>query len=192
MKKLKHFIKTIIKEATLEDKKLRVFDFDDTLVKTDAKVYVFHKDGSTSELTPGEYAVYEPQEDDSFNYDEFQEVKNPEEIKWVANILRSVYGKYGPAGAVILTARDNYIPIKKFLNDIGMAGIYVEALGSSEPQEKANFIKNKIELEGYTFVEFFDDSEKNARAVESMAKKMNMSVSVKEKMGNIFHLILAK
>ena len=41
-----------------EDKKLRIFDFDDTLVKTNSFIYVTHKDGKTSKLSPGEYAVY--------------------------------------------------------------------------------------------------------------------------------------
>jgi hypothetical protein len=43
-----------------ESKKLRVFDFDDTLVKTNSFIYVKHGDGKESKLTPGEYAIYEP------------------------------------------------------------------------------------------------------------------------------------
>jgi hypothetical protein len=43
-----------------ENKKLRVFDFDDTLVKTKSHIYVKHGDGKESKLTPGEYAIYEP------------------------------------------------------------------------------------------------------------------------------------
>ena len=40
-----------------ESKKLRVFDFDDTLVKTTSFIYVTN--GSKKrKLTPGEYAVY--------------------------------------------------------------------------------------------------------------------------------------
>jgi phosphoglycolate phosphatase-like HAD superfamily hydrolase len=40
-----------------EDKKLRVFDFDDTLVKTTSFIYVTHADGKKQKLTPGQYAV---------------------------------------------------------------------------------------------------------------------------------------
>ena len=36
-----------------EAKKLRVFDFDDTLVKTNSHIYITHKDGKKSKLTPG-------------------------------------------------------------------------------------------------------------------------------------------
>jgi len=48
----------IARSLFVEDKKLRVFDFDDTLVKTTSYIYITHKDGKTSKLTPGQYAVY--------------------------------------------------------------------------------------------------------------------------------------
>ena len=38
-------------------KKLRVFDFDDTLVKTNSFVYVSNS-GKIQKLNPGQYAVY--------------------------------------------------------------------------------------------------------------------------------------
>ena len=40
----------------LTEKKLRVFDFDDTLVKSNSKVYVINK-GKRKTLTPGEFAI---------------------------------------------------------------------------------------------------------------------------------------
>ncbi len=40
-----------------EDKKLRIFDFDDTLVKTNSFIYVTHKDGKKSKLSPGQYLI---------------------------------------------------------------------------------------------------------------------------------------
>ena len=42
----------------LSGKKLRVFDFDDTLVQTKSNIYITHTDGKKSTLTPGEYEVY--------------------------------------------------------------------------------------------------------------------------------------
>ena len=39
----------------LLEKKLRVFDFDDTLVKSNSKVFVINK-GKRKTLTPGEFA----------------------------------------------------------------------------------------------------------------------------------------
>ena len=47
----------LLRSLFLESKKLRVFDFDDTLVKTTSFIYVTNN-GKTRKLTPGQYAVY--------------------------------------------------------------------------------------------------------------------------------------
>ena len=51
----------ISRSLFVESKKLRIFDFDDTLVKTNSFIYVTHKDGKTSKLSPGQYAIYKQQ-----------------------------------------------------------------------------------------------------------------------------------
>jgi hypothetical protein len=71
-------------------KKLRVFDFDDTLVKTNSFIYITHGDGKSSKLTPGEYAVYEPKKDDVFDFSDFQKVTQPQEIKGITKLLKKV------------------------------------------------------------------------------------------------------
>ena len=53
---LRGYIKEIARNKV--ENKLRIFDFDDTLVTTDSKVRVKTADGKTLVLTPGEYAVY--------------------------------------------------------------------------------------------------------------------------------------
>lgn len=149
--------------------RLRVFDFDDTLVKTDSLVGVTKADGTKFKLSPGEYAVYIAEPDDIFDYNDFwDELKNPREIKWVASILKDVYSKYGPEGAVILTARANYKPIRKFLNDLGLQDVFVVALASADPQDKADYIERRIIEDDLEFVEFFDDSPANIKAVAEL------------------------
>jgi len=74
----------------LSGKKLRVFDFDDTLVQTKSNIYITHTDGKKSTLTPGEYAVYEPKKGDKFDFSDFQQVKQPQEIKGVTDWLRKL------------------------------------------------------------------------------------------------------
>ena len=71
-------------------KKLRVFEFDDTLVKTNSFIYVKHADGKESKQTPGEYAIYEPKPGDHFDFSDFQKVTQPQEIKGVTKILKRV------------------------------------------------------------------------------------------------------
>jgi predicted DNA-binding antitoxin AbrB/MazE fold protein len=160
-------------------KKLRVFDFDDTLVQTKSHIYVKHIDGKKSKLTPGEYAVYEPKEGDDFDFSDFQKVNDPQEIKGVTDLLKKIVTAAGERKVVILTARATYKPVKDYLNDIGLSGIYVAALGSSDPQHKADWIEQKIK-NGYNDVFFIDDSHKNIEAVSKLKEKYpNIKMSVK-------------
>ena len=52
-------------------KKLRIFDFDDTLAKVKSNIIVKNKDKEFI-LTPAEFAVYNPKQGDSFNFKEFK------------------------------------------------------------------------------------------------------------------------
>lgn len=160
--------KSINEEPT---KKLRIFDFDDTLVKTNSSVYVKdEKTGKVRKMTPGEYAVYEPKPTDKFDFSEFDKVIQPQEIKGVTNLLRRIAKSEGERKIVILTARGVYQPVKDYLQDIGLSGIYVVALGDSDPEKKAEWIENKIKT-GYNDIFFIDDSHKNVNAVGTLSKK---------------------
>jgi hypothetical protein len=160
------------------EKKLRIFDFDDTLVKTKSNIYIKHKDGKESKLTPGEYAIYEPKKGDQFDFSDFEKVKQPQEIKGVTRLLKNIV-RVGGSEIVILTARSAYKPIKDYLSDIGLDKLYVVALADSDPQKKADWIENKIK-DGVTDVFFIDDSHKNVSAVEALSKKYpNVSLKVR-------------
>jgi hypothetical protein len=160
------------------DKKLRVFDFDDTLVQTNSNIYIKHKDGKESKLTPGEYAIYEPKDGDKFDFSDFEKVKQPQEIKGVTRLLKNIV-RVGGSEIVILTARAAYKPIKKYLSDIGLKDIFVVALADANPQKKADWIEDKIK-DGVDDVFFIDDSHKNVAAVKELSKKYpNISLKVK-------------
>jgi hypothetical protein len=154
----------------VSSKKLRIFDFDDTIVKTNSSVIVKTKEGKVLKLAPGEYALYEPKPGDTFDYSEFEKVIQPKEIKRVTKILRRFAKSEGERKIVILTARGAYQPIKEYLNDIGLSGIYVVAVGSGDPQKKADWIEEKIRV-GYNDIFFIDDSHKNVQAVNALKKK---------------------
>ena len=162
----------ISRSLFVESKKLRVFDFDDTLVKTKSFVYVKNKKtGREFRLTPGEYAVYTPKSDDEFDYKDFTEIKDPIEIKKVTNVLRRIVKASGGKGVYILTARGSYKPIKQYLKDIGIDKyIHIIALGSSDPKHKAEWIEYMIDAENYDDIYFADDSPKNVRAVKQMLR----------------------
>ena len=166
-----------------ETKKLRVFDFDDTLVKTKSHIYITGKDGKKSKLTPGEYAIYEPKDGDNYDFSDFEQVKQPQEIKGVTKLLKTVARAEGERKVVILTARAAYKPVKEYLKDIGLDGIYVVALASNDPQDKADWIEDKIKR-GYNDVFFIDDSHKNITAVNKLKDKYP---NIKMKVSHVKH-----
>lgn len=168
-----------------ETKKLRIFDFDDTLVKTRSHIYIKHSDGKKSKLTPGEYAIYEPKKDDQFDFSDFEQVKQPQEIKGVTKLLKTVVKSEGERKVVILTARGAYKPVKDYLQDIGLEGIYVVALADADPQKKADWIEDKIK-KGYNDVFFIDDSHKNITAVNKLREKYP---NIKMKVQHVKHEI---
>jgi HAD superfamily hydrolase (TIGR01509 family) len=158
-----------------ESKNLRIFDFDDTIVKTNSYIYVTHNNGMKSKLTPGQYAVYTEKPGDVYDFKDFEQVKEPQEIQKITKILRGIVQKSKEV-VYILTARAAYQPIKKYLNDIGINSkkIYVVALASNNPKDKADWIENMIDKEGYDDIYFVDDSEKNVSAAKQMLKTKNV------------------
>ena len=57
----------------LRESKLRVFDFDDTLAKSDSKIHITTDTGENLEMTPSEYATHEPREDYLYDFTEFDQ-----------------------------------------------------------------------------------------------------------------------
>lgn len=168
----------ISRSLFVESKKLRIFDFDDTIVKTDSYIYVTHANGRTSKLTPGEYAVYKPRKGDEFDFRDFEDVKNPKEIKGITKVLRDMARAGGKRGVFILTAREHARPIERYIKDIGIKNVEVIGLGSSDPMDKANWIRDKVQDEDYDDVYFIDDSKKNVSAVKQTLRDLGVKHQV--------------
>jgi len=173
----------IARTLFIESKKLRVFDMDDTLIKTDSYIYVNHESGNISKLTPGQYAVYKPRKGDEFDFREFDTIKNPTEIKAITRILKDMVRARGNRGVYILTARSKAKPISIYLKDIGIRDVEVVALGSADPQHKADWIEEKIKKDGYDDVFFIDDSIENVKA----AKRRLSKLGVKHRVSRMKH-----
>lgn len=152
-------------------KTLYVTDFDDTLVKTDANVYVTKSSGKKVTMSPEEYAVYDVQPGDTFDFSEFEDLKNPKPITRFTELLKRVIDEKKADKVAVLTARGHTKPISKFLQSVGITtGVFIAALGDSNPQRKANYIEKHIK-DGYGRVLFVDDSPKNVEAVKQLNKK---------------------
>ena len=153
----------------LTEKKLRVFDFDDTLVKSNSKVYVINK-GKKKTLTPGQFAIYKKKSGDEFDFSDFDKVIEPKQIKSMFKVFNNIYKASGNRRLTILTARAAYKPVRKFLKDVGFSNVYVVALGDSNPQKKADWIQSQIQ-KGYNDILFLDDSPKNVKVVKKLKQK---------------------
>ena len=149
-------------------KTLYVTDFDDTLAKTDANVYVTSGDGEKHKMSPEEYAIYDAQPNDKFDFSEFEQLKNPKAITRFTTLLKRVVDEKKADKVVVLTARGHTKPIAKFLQAMGInTGVSIAALGDSDPKRKANYIEKHIK-DGFTRVLFVDDSPKNIAAVNQL------------------------
>ena len=166
-----------------EDKKLRVFDFDDTLVKTSSYIYVTHKDGRKSKLTPGQYAVYKEKEGDEFDFRDFNQVKNPKVIKGYFQLLKNM-AKDSDKAVYILTARAAYKPVYDFIKDSGIRNVFVVALGDNNPESKADWIEDQIKKNGFDNVYFVDDSAKN---VDAVRKRLANYTNIRKKIQLVKH-----
>ena len=164
-----------LKQILLERKVLSVFDFDDTIAKSDAWVYVTRKGRTIKKLNPAQFAKYNPRPGEDFDFREFdRKIRNPKLIKKNADLLRKQIDKArraarGTRKVTILTARKLGQPITSFLKSIGIDA-YVVPLGSADPQLKADWIESQI-AKGYDTIYFMDDSNKNIAAVNNMLNK---------------------
>ena len=153
-------------------KKLRIFDFDDTLAKVKANIIV-KNNGKEFSLTPAEFAVYSPKQGDVFNFREFNAmIKTAAPIKTNIDLLKQAASKPN-IKTTILTARMLAYPVKRYLKKNFNLDIYVVALGDADPIKKANYIEKEIK-KGYNDIVFIDDSIKNVKAVSSLKEKYPM------------------
>ena len=166
-------------------KKIRVFDFDDTLAKTNSKVIVIAADGSRSRINATEFArdgAKLQRQGAIFDFTEFNKVidgkKGP-----LFKVAKTIQDKRGSEDIFILTARpqEAALPIQQFLASIGL-NIPIEnitGLEDGRPQAKADWIINKF-AEGYNDFYFTDDAYKNVKAVKAALDVLDVKSKVQQ------------
>lgn len=159
---------------------LYVFDFDDTLVKTDSMIRVLHGDGSVSRLTTREYSSYDELSGDTIDYSEFERVVRECDVLDTFDDFEDAVGSVGESNVIVLTARNRSAPPKRWLEGMGYKGVKVYALGSIEPDAKAMWLKRKILSSNYKEVRFFDDNATNVASVDTLNndRKLRGRVSI--------------
>jgi len=154
-------------------KTLSIYDFDDTLFKSDSCVMITSKNLETKFLHSHEYSEYVPMQDDILDFSEFEVYpKNPTKIDIVVDKLKKDVKIYGIDNVIILTARRNNLPIQKILKDFELPDVRVIAAGSSASQAKTDHVCNLILTEKYEMIILHEDNLKNINEIKNMTKKL--------------------
>ena len=152
---------------------LYIFDFDDTLVDSGSRVIIRRKSGKEIPVTSREYRDYESnlrEPGDTLDFSEF-DVYPPD-----AAIIKSTWSKmeralkeYGSDRVIVLTARENPVPVQKFLSDYGVTPMpKIEAVGSSDPRAKYLKALEYVEALSADVVYVWEDSPNNIVAIEKL------------------------
>lgn len=174
-------VKTGINEV--QGKTLHIYDFDDTLVKTKANVIVKKEDGSQYELNSHEFAMHKLTPGESYDFSNFDKVihKSVPISRNIKQILQSL--QTPNIKTTVLTARRIAFPITKHLKDEYGVNVYVVAVGSSNPEVKADWIENQVD-KGYVNVKFMDDSVKNLEAVKTRLSDKDVNLTLINALNN--------
>ena len=147
---------------------LHIFDFDDTLVDSEAEVRITHQDGTKSSMSSEEYAKYVEKEGDNFDFTDFDTYpKNAELIGPVFNQFKDAINSSGIENVVILTARSNATPVSLFLKNNNIPPINIVAVGTSDPRAKAMYILDRVKKRDHDQVVVFEDNVKNIRTIRA-------------------------
>jgi FMN phosphatase YigB (HAD superfamily) len=159
--------------------KIIVFDLDDTLVITDAKIKVCDKkSGECFSLTPEEFNEYESNPDHELDFDDFKSLEIMKAGKMIDYYLKIFKEAYRMKLAVgIVTARDDQKMIYRWLREHVGFKIDKDLIfavndpvhkfkGGISDRKKAAFIE-LMEL-GYTDFQFYDDDTANLKLVKSL------------------------
>lgn len=159
--------------------KILVFDLDDTLVISSAKIKVCNKKtGECYSLTPEEFNTYEKGEHEELNFDEFKSLEIMKAGKLIDYYLKIFKEAYRSGIAVgIVTARDDRNMIWTWLREHVGYRIDKDLIfavndpihkykGNISDRKKAAF-KDLIEM-GYSDMQFYDDDDANLKLVKSL------------------------
>lgn len=167
---------------------LNVWDIDDTLGKTDARVVVMKDKKPVKILDPGGYNTYDLKPGESFDFSQFRSGKIfRETFKPISSVLdraREIVNRQDEdSHSIILTARADFEDHKEFLqafrdHNFPIDKVYVERSGNLsklKPDSKAHINKGVI-LKRYMSkghwdrVRMWDDHEKNLEILLKVAK----------------------
>jgi hypothetical protein len=159
-------------------KKIRVFDFDDTLATSNNLVFAV-KDGETITLNAGEFAKKGDKllkEGYEFDFTDFNTVRKGKKGP-LFDIAKRIKAARGNEDLFVLTARapEAQQAIYEFLKsqDLEIPLENIIGLGNSTGEAKAQWLVGKA-AEGYNDFYFADDAAANVRAVNENMSKLDV------------------
>lgn len=171
-------------EAT-EVKKIRIFDFDDTLARSNSQVLYTLPDGTKGRLNATEYAKQDKklkEKGAEFDFSEFSKVIDGKEGP-LLEVAKKINAARGNEDLFVLTARpaDSAGPIQDFLKSVGIEfkKENIIGLGDGTAQAKADWVQSKID-EGYNDFYFADDAIKNVEAVKEVLENADVKSKVQQ------------
>ena len=172
--------KQYLNEATERSGSLHVFDIDDTLFHTTAKIHVKNKAGETvQKLSNSEYNDHKLPAGHRYDYAEFRSAgKFAKEskpivpmIKKVKAIHNNIVNKYPNSKIIMNTARTDFNKKGKFLMTFHKHGIPIQHIhvhragnekGATSPGEAKNMVlRRQLAARSYKRVAMYDDSHGN-------------------------------
>lgn len=169
------------------DAALTIWDIDDTLFRTAAKVIVKDQNGGIKELTSHEFNSYKLQPGESFDFKQFddaelfQTTSSPIDQIWKSALktLEQI-GKRPGSRMVIITARRDLDDKHKFIDTfrqhgMDMSKVHVFRAGNlpagSSAEKKQAIIRDLLELGNYSETRMFDDHQDNLAAFLELKKE---------------------
>ena len=169
--------------------KLVIFDLDDTLIKTDAKVKII--DSRTGkiikELNSEDFNLFKIRPRHVLNFDDFNCPEILRQGRIIATIFKKLEDYYNSGIPVaILTARSSSRVVREFFleNGIDIHPDLVVAVNDPMYDYKGSVAEMKREAiiefidAGYTDLIFFDDNEDNLRLAKEVEGYKNSSIEI--------------
>jgi len=169
-----------------ESKGLTIFDIDDTMFKSKARVIVKSKSGKRKALSPQDFNSYKLGKDEEFDFGEFKssqifyQTATP-----IANMVakaKAIIKNATKAGSkvIIVTARsdmdDKDLFLKTFeAHGIPMKNVYVERAGNMSGKNSAAakqiIFKKYLDTGEYSRIRLFDDHKENLDALLDLQRQ---------------------
>jgi len=166
------------------ERSLTIFDIDDTLMHTTAKIKVVKDGRVVAELTNQEFNHYTLKPGEEFDFGEFRNAEkfNQESkpIKPMVNKLKSILSR-ARGKVIMLTARADFDDRELFLDTfrklgIDMSRVHVHRAGNlpgkdAPAEKKAVWVRHYLDTGKFNKVIMYDDSMSNLRVFKSLQKQ---------------------